>query len=201
MASVVINGDTSGSVTLSAPAVSGSTTLTLPTTSGTVITTASTAVVTQAMLGTNVAGNGPAFSAYLSGGNQTISDNTLTKVIFNTEEFDTNNNFDSTTNYRFTPTVAGYYSVSCSVVYRQSPIVDSFVVLRKNGSTVKTGTGITISSGANLTNLNFAVDGLISMNGTTDYLEIYALSDGTGNLTVIDTDPSTYFQGFLARSA
>jgi len=41
MASVVINGDTSGSVTLSAPAVAGSTTLTLPTTSGTVLTSAS----------------------------------------------------------------------------------------------------------------------------------------------------------------
>jgi len=41
MASVVINGDTSGSVTLSAPATAGSTTLTLPTTSGTVLTSAS----------------------------------------------------------------------------------------------------------------------------------------------------------------
>jgi hypothetical protein len=40
MASVVINGDTSGAVTISAPAVAGTTTLTLPTTSGTVLTTA-----------------------------------------------------------------------------------------------------------------------------------------------------------------
>jgi len=35
MASIVISGDTSGTVTLSAPAVAGSTVLTLPTTSGT----------------------------------------------------------------------------------------------------------------------------------------------------------------------
>jgi hypothetical protein len=41
MSSVVISGDTSGSVTLAAPAVSGSTVLTLPATSGTVLTTAS----------------------------------------------------------------------------------------------------------------------------------------------------------------
>jgi hypothetical protein len=47
MASVVINGDTSGSVTLSAPAVAGSTTLTLPTTSGTVLTSASSLPATQ----------------------------------------------------------------------------------------------------------------------------------------------------------
>ena len=37
MASIVVAGDTSGTVTLTAPAVSGTTTLTLPTTSGTII--------------------------------------------------------------------------------------------------------------------------------------------------------------------
>ena len=41
MASVILNGSTSGSVTISSPAVSGTTTLTLPTTSGTVLTSAS----------------------------------------------------------------------------------------------------------------------------------------------------------------
>jgi hypothetical protein len=41
MSSVVINGDTSGAVTLSAPAVAGTVTVTLPATSGTMLTTAS----------------------------------------------------------------------------------------------------------------------------------------------------------------
>jgi len=41
MASVVVNGDTSGAVTLSAPAVAGTVTVTLPATSGTMLTTAS----------------------------------------------------------------------------------------------------------------------------------------------------------------
>ena len=41
MASVVVNGDTSGSVTLSAPAVAGTVTVTLPASSGTMLTTAS----------------------------------------------------------------------------------------------------------------------------------------------------------------
>jgi len=41
MSSVVITGDTSGSVTISAPAVAGTTTLTLPTANGTIITTGS----------------------------------------------------------------------------------------------------------------------------------------------------------------
>jgi len=38
LASIVVAGDTSGTVTLAAPAVSGTTTLTLPTTSGTLVT-------------------------------------------------------------------------------------------------------------------------------------------------------------------
>ena len=39
MSKLVLNGDTSGSVTLDAPAVSGTTTLTLPTTTGTLVVT------------------------------------------------------------------------------------------------------------------------------------------------------------------
>jgi hypothetical protein len=41
MASIVVAGDTSGTITLSAPAVAGTNTLTLPTNTGTIITTAS----------------------------------------------------------------------------------------------------------------------------------------------------------------
>jgi len=41
MSSVVVNGDTSGAVTLSAPAVAGTVTVTLPAASGTMLTTAS----------------------------------------------------------------------------------------------------------------------------------------------------------------
>lgn len=52
MSSLVIAGDTSGSVTLQAPAVSGSTILTLPSTSGTIVTSASGTAGTA----TNLAG-------------------------------------------------------------------------------------------------------------------------------------------------
>lgn len=45
MASIVVSGDTSGAVTLSAPSVAGTTTLTLPSTSGTVLTTGSSGQV------------------------------------------------------------------------------------------------------------------------------------------------------------
>jgi hypothetical protein len=104
MSSVVIAGNTSGTITLDAPNVAGTTVLTLPTANGTVLTTANTFA----------AGTGPAFSVY-STANQVTATVTYTKIQLNTENFDTNNNFDSTTNYRFTPTVAGYYQISGAV--------------------------------------------------------------------------------------
>ena len=49
MSSVIIAGDTSGTVTLQAPAIAGSTVLTLPTTSGTIVTTAGGSTVPFAL--------------------------------------------------------------------------------------------------------------------------------------------------------
>ena len=57
---------------------------------------------------TNFPDNTPAFEAFLSS-DTTISDATSTKIQFNSEVFDTNNVYDNSTNYRFTPTVAGKY--------------------------------------------------------------------------------------------
>ena len=47
MSSVVISGNTSGAITLSAPAVAGTNTITLPAVTGTMLTTASTGTVLQ----------------------------------------------------------------------------------------------------------------------------------------------------------
>jgi hypothetical protein len=51
MASIVVAGDTSGTVTLAAPAVSGTTTLTLPTTTGNVVADTATQTLTNKTLG------------------------------------------------------------------------------------------------------------------------------------------------------
>ncbi len=64
MANLILNGSTSGSVTLSSPAVSGTTTLTLPTTSGTVALTASPTFTGQATIPTiNLTGGQIVFPA------------------------------------------------------------------------------------------------------------------------------------------
>ena len=188
MSSIVVAGDTSGSVTLQAPAVANSTVLTLPAVSGTVITNTA-AVVTQAMLSTNVAGNGPAFSAYQSVA-QTLT-SSVTKIQFQTEEFDTANCFDATTNYRFTPTVAGYYQASMGVRFGNYT-ANNFIALYKNGS-LNRYFAQTLSNG-----LQQSGTCLIYLNGSSDYIEIFASQAVTANL---DASLSTFFQAFLARSA
>ena len=60
-----------------------------------------------------LAPTGPAASVRLSA-NPTVATGTWTKMQFNTEVFDTNNCFDTST-YAFTPNVAGYYLFTASV--------------------------------------------------------------------------------------
>lgn len=193
MSSVIIAGDTSGTITLAAPAVAGSTTLTLPATSGTMLTTASTGVVTQAMLSTNVAGNGPAFSATPST-TQSVTTATYTKVNLGTENFDTNSNFASS---RFTPTVEGYYQLNGSV-YPVSTNSANYIwsLIYKNGTDYASGS----SAGPASTQDGISVAStLVYLNGSTDYVELYCYVTGTS--PVIQNTLATQFSGFLARSA
>jgi hypothetical protein len=193
MSSVVISGDTSGAITLAAPAVAGTNTITLPANTGTMLTTASSAVVTQAMLGTNVAGNGPAFSAYQSSSQSGFSTSTWTKINFQTEEFDTNANFDNATNYRFTPTVAGYYQVNAA--YQSSGSgSDQSIAIYKNGSIFKQGTYVFSYM------VEPTVSALIYCNGSTDYIEAYLYISGAGR-SITANAAQTYFQASMVRSA
>jgi len=52
MSSIVVSGDTSGAITIAAPAVAGTNTLTLPAATGTILTTASTGTVLQVVSST-----------------------------------------------------------------------------------------------------------------------------------------------------
>ena len=144
-----------------------------------------TAAVTLAALG-----NGPAFSAYINT-NQTISAVTWTKVQFNTEEFDTNSNYDNATNYRFTPTVAGYYQVNLCV-QKTASNTDMQTVIYKNGSAFKNG--VTPASTASA-----IVSALIQLNGTTDYVEGYVYI-GSGGFTT-NTVSASWFQAAMVRAA
>jgi hypothetical protein len=137
----------------------------------------------------------PAFSAYLTS-NQTVTTSTWTKLAIATEDFDTNNNFDSVTNYRFTPTVAGYYQVNgIWQLSSGTTFTRAIIAIYKNGALVKQGLDNTTSTAT-----GSIISSLISMNGSTDYIELYAFIVGTGTL-IIASGVGTYFNAAMVRNA
>jgi hypothetical protein len=145
------------------------------------------------MLAPNVAGNGPAFSAY-STTNQSISASTWTKVVLQGEEYDTASAFDSTTNYRFQPAVAGYYQFNASLLMNSGGGNYSGVGFNKTGSQFK------YSYTSNNSGLSSSLSALIYLNGSTDYVEMYAFNS-VGTNTLFGSSQWTFFQGFLVRAA
>jgi hypothetical protein len=187
-----------GTVTLLAPVTNTNRTLTLPDETGTVVSTGSTAVVSQAMLATNVAGNGPAFSAYAST-TQSLTNNSLTKLVLGAEEFDTANAFDSTTNYRFTPQVAGYYQINATATLQGGAGTGAYqVVLVKNGSSVYKRT-----SYFGTVDLTVAAVNIFYLNGSTDYVETYVYQNSGVTKTIYGAADTgyTYMTGCLVRAA
>lgn len=134
----------------------------------------------------------PAFRAYRSG-NQTISANVTTKVAFNAETFDTNSNYDPTTNFRFTPTVAGYYQINSTVAFTTG---SGQLALYKNGINYQTGSEVTYNG---LLGGHIPINDLVYLNGSTDYVEIYVyLTSGT---TISSGETNTSFSASMVRSA
>jgi len=149
--------------------------------------------------GVTLKNNTPAFMAYQSSGSVTISSSTETKVQFDTEVFDTDNTFDNSTNYRFTPGVAGKYFLSAQVlcVAGTDNLTEAEFYIKKNGST-------RTKSSFNFTNNRASVASpIISITDevdlTTDYYEIYvAINDSSGSPSYGGDSTSfrTYFTGY-----
>jgi hypothetical protein len=137
-----------------------------------------------------VSGAMPAFSAF-QGTLQLVTGGVATKIQFQTEEFDTNSNFDNATNYRFTPTVAGYYQINTCVQFAGNTTTISAIY--KNGSPYKYGN---LSSGLNPLGV---VASIVFFNGSTDYVEIYAIPGATSNTG--NGQAVTWFNGCLMRAA
>ncbi len=146
----------------------------------TIMTVTSTGVTTQV--------GAPAFSAYTTT-TQALTGAVVTKVNFGGEVFDTNNNFASS---RFTPTVAGYYQLTTSLVYNAATFTDLYIY--KNGSVYQAIFGNYSSS-----TYYASGTGLIYLNGTTDYAEIYVYS--SGSLSITSSQQNCWFSGAMIRSA
>ena len=152
------------------------------------VLTADSAEATGMKWATPAATSLPAFSAHPAA-NQSISQNTFTKITFATEEFDTNSNFASN---RFTPTVAGYYQISANMVLVQGTGL-GIIYLYKNGSAYKNFTGIF--------GTEIYVNGsiLVYFNGSSDYVEMFAFGSGTSPV-IQGGSSQTWFTGVGVRA-
>ena len=150
---------------------SGSGTITLGQ-SGETVTIASGA--TQTGIG---GANTPAFEAYLSA-DQTITDNAVTKIQFNTEVYDDGSGYDNSSNYRFTvPSGEGgtykfYTTLNFSDNQNAQKIGFRQLYFYKNGSSYAffyndNGTAKAISS-------NFGSGNITLVLSAGDYIEVYA---------------------------
>lgn len=140
------------------------------------------------------AGFGPAFRAY-SNNSQSIASATTTKIQFNVEDFDTNNNFDSTTNYRFTPTVAGYYQVNLAVGFAAMGVGEIILQINKNGSVYQYGCDV-IGTTSYITSMAT----LVYMNGSTDYIEGFVYQGSGLSRALAASASQCTFSGALVRS-
>ena len=138
--------------------------------------------------------NNPSFAVKKGSDNQALSSATWTKVTFDTELFDSNNNFASS---RFTPTVAGQYYFCADLHHYNSASGATTIrntALYKNGS-AHTQTLRTENSAPGYT-IKVEVSAIIEMNGTTDYVEVYARGTfSSGTYTIADDTNNGFANG------
>ena len=137
--------------------------------------TSATAADFQAGGGTNT----PAFEAELSA-NQSVSNNTWTKVAFNTEIFDTDSSYNNST-YRFQPQTAGKYMLYTVIThgFNNNTGMSGRVQRYKNGSTMRRTSQLNVYNDAEFTSTAITLSLVVDLNGSSDYMEIFALGEGT----------------------
>jgi hypothetical protein len=134
--------------------------------------------------------NTPAFRATLSS-DQSIADNTTTTVLFNSEVFDTDSAYDTSTG-KFQPQTAGKYYVYTVLRNDTSGTYEVNARITKNGSDVVGD--FVIDNTGNESSVTFTT---VELNGSSDYLIVttYQNSGGAKNIRGSTTD-RTYFGAY-----
>ena len=158
--------------------------------SGDTISVPSGASLTVAGSTITAADMGPAFFATLSA-DTNISDDTATKIQCNTEVFDTDNAYDNSTNYRFTPQTAGKYYVFgyCQVNASTGQLSQFISQIRKNGSIAATSES-DFPNDSN-TRMGKEVSAIIDFNGSSDYVELFCTGNVQSGSVSVKSDSGT----------
>jgi len=133
---------------------------------------ASAAIVSTKLSGV---ANTPAFYAFKNT-NQSIANDTDTLVSFQTEILDTNNCFNNSSTYRFTPTVAGKYYIFANLAFggaSANDIRDVALRFNINGTLVNYNGGWSNYANSSASTINVYHSILETFNGSTDYISVY----------------------------
>ena len=141
--------------------------------------------ITQAKLGANVIGNGPCFK--IGDGSNAVVSGVATKLTMTTISFDTNNNV---ANSRFTPNIAGYYQFNARTNGSSSSLSLLNCYIYKNGAVSLYGS--TADSNMYIS----SASGILYLNGSGDYVELYAKHSTAGTQGIVG-----HLDGVLVRSA
>lgn len=119
----------------------------------------------------------------------TLGGGAFQKITFNTEDYDTNNNYDNVTNFRYTAPVSGFYHFSGGL---EVQVVGALlIILYKNGLAYHRGSR---SGNAGIQAVIFSDSVQVAAG---DYFEMYTFYDGTNAIDVNSADTQPYFAGEL----
>jgi hypothetical protein len=130
--------------------------------------------------------NTPSFHAYRSADWSSVPNSTWAKIPINTEEWDTDSAYDTST-YRFTPQVAGKYYIYASCNNGTSLTAHYVAIYKNGGESALTQDNGSVGSIPNVTRI-------VELNGSTDYVEAYAFFQGTASASMHQF--RTFFGGF-----
>lgn len=164
--------------------------------------TTTNAVAPFGVAGSQLTGNGVTTLPTMKGGleavnvwcstAQSIADSVVTKIQLDTEIFDTGSRFDSATNYRYSPNVAGIYAITgCLSISPAGILLNTLVeaIVKKNGSEVGQ---IFIYSPAISDYVCCTFSTLVTLNGSTDYIELYGFQTSGSTVTVFNDLGSSF---------
>jgi hypothetical protein len=113
-----------------------------------------------------------------------VATGTATKLVLDTEVIDSDGKFDASSNYRFTPTVAGYYYAYASAEFVNTDSI-AYIVLYKNGSADSSniGRGNMVDSSDSSDESVVQTASLVYLDAD-DYLEAFVEQSSGGDKTV-----------------
>lgn len=135
------------------------------------------------------------FLAYRSAAQTGLASGSWVKVEYNVEQYDTGVMYDSTTNYRFTPALAGYYRLSCIARwnYTTGGAYTHGLRLYLNGATEIARDIRYPTNGYPDGNMHCTT--LYYFNGSTDYVEVQAFQNSGSSRDLVAGYPDCQFCG------